>query len=85
MAVANTPRATSSAEVGRNPALKLLLQNGTGTINVISRVESRLTFVSIDKTTFRTARPNIGSAAYMQDSFPHRAYFRQTSWRNPCL
>ena len=32
-----------------------------------SRVESRLSFVSIDKTTFRTVRPNIGSAAYMEE------------------
>ena len=51
----------------------------------VSRVESRLCFVSIDKTTFRTARPNIRSAAYMEDSFPHRAYFRQMFGRNPCL
>ena len=47
-----------------------------------SRVESRLSFVSIDKTSFRTARQNIRSAAYMEDSFPHRTCFRQTSGRN---
>ena len=50
-----------------------------------SRVESLLSFVSIDKTTFRTARPNIGSAAYMEDSFPNRAYFWQTTGQNLCL
>ena len=35
MAIANTLCATSGAEVGRNPPLKSLLRNGTGTINVI--------------------------------------------------
>ena len=88
MAIANTLRATSGAEVGRNPALKSLLRNiemERAPSTSFSRVESHLSFVSTDKATFRTARPNIGSAAYMEDSFPHRAYFRQTSGRNPCL
>ena len=88
MAIANTLRATSGAEVGRNPALKSLLRNiemERASSTSFSRVESRLSFVSIDTTTFRTARPNIGSAAYMEDSFPYRAYFRQTSGRNPCI
>ena len=43
-------------------------RNGTGvTSTSFSRVESRLSFVSIDKTTFRSARPSIGSAAYTED------------------
>ena len=88
MAIANTLRATSGAEVGRNPALKSLLRNiemERAPSTSFSRVESCLTFVSIDKTIFRTARRNIGSAAYMEDSFPRCACFRQTSGRNPCL
>ena len=88
MAIANTLRATSGAEVGRNPALKSLLRNieiERAPSTSFFRVESRLSFVSIDQTTFRTARPNVGSAAYMEDSFPHRAYVRQTSGRNTCL
>ena len=88
MAVANTIRATSSAEVRRNPALKSLLLNiemEQAPSMSISRIEYYLSFVSLDKTTFQTTRPNIGSAAYMENSFPHRAYFRQTSGRNPCL
>ena len=66
---------------GQNPSG----QNINCFLTSSSRVESRLSFVSIDKTTFWTPRPNIGSAAYMEDSFPHRAYFRQTTGRNPCL
>ena len=88
MAIANTLRDTSGAEVRRNPALKSLLRNiemERAPSTSFSRIESRLSLVSIDKTTFRTARPNIGSVAYLEDSFPHRAYFRQTSGRNPCL
>ena len=80
MAIANTLRATSSAEVGRNPALKSLLRNiemEQAPSTSFSKVESHLSFLSIDKTTFRTGRPKIWSAAYMEDSFPHRAYFRQ--------
>ena len=84
MAISNTLRSTSSAEVGRNPALKSLLRN-IEIINIISSVEFHLRFVSIDKTAFRTARQNIGSAAYMEDSCPHHACFRQTLGRNPCL
>ena len=87
MAITNSLRATSGAEVGRNPALKSLLRNiemERAPSTSFSRIEFRLSFVSIDKATFRTARPNIGSAAYMEDSFPHRACFRQTSGRNPC-
>ena len=88
MAIANTLRATSSVEVGQNPALKSLHRNvemEQARSSSFSRVESHLSFISIDKTTFLTASPNIGSAAYMEDCFPHRACFRQTSGRNPCL
>ena len=35
-----------------------------------SSVESCRGFVSIDKTIFQTAGPSVGSAAYMEDSFP---------------
>ena len=41
--------------------------------------------VSIDKTTFQTARPSIRSAGNMEDSFSHGACFRQTSGLNPCF
>ena len=53
MAIANTLRATSSAEVGRNPALKSLLRNiemEQAPSMSISRVESYLSFVSFEKT-----------------------------------
>ena len=64
MAIANALRATSGAEVGRN-LLRNIEMEEAPCINVIFRLESRLSFVSIDKTTFRTARPNIGSPAYI--------------------
>ena len=77
MSITSTLRATSSAEVGRNPALKSLLRNieieqGQHQTS-FSRVKSYLNFFSIDKTTFRTARPSIRSAANMEDSFSHSA------------
>ena len=55
MAIANTLRATSSAKVGRHPALKSLLRNiemEQAPSTSFSRVEFHLSFVSIDKTTF---------------------------------
>ena len=81
-------RPISSYSRGEYPGLKSLLRNikmERAPSTSFSRVESRLSFVSINKTTFRTARPNIGSTAYMEDSFPYSAYFRQTSGRNPCF
>ena len=89
MAITSTLRAISGAEVGRNHALKSLLRNveieqGQHQTS-FSRVESYLSFVSIDKTTFRTARPSIRSAANMEDSFSRTACFQQTSGLNPCF
>jgi hypothetical protein len=55
MAIANTLRATSGAEVGRNPARKSLLRNieiEQAPSTSFSRIESYLSFVNIDKTMF---------------------------------
>ena len=88
MAVASTLHATSGAEIGRNPALKSLFRNiemERAPSKSFSRVEYRLSFVSLDNTSFRTSKPSIGSPAYMEDCFPHHVYFRQTLGRNPCF
>ena len=84
MSITSTLRTTSGEEIGRNQALKSLLRY----IEIeqsFSRVESYLSFVSIDKTTFRTARPSIRSAGNTEDSFSHGACFRQTSGISPCF
>ena len=89
MSITSTLRATSGVEVGRNHALKSLLryieiEQGQHQTS-FSRVESYLSFVSIDKTTFRTARPSIRSADNMEDSFSHSACFRETLGLNQCF
>ena len=89
MSITSTLRTNSGAEVGRNHALKSLLryieiEQGQHQTS-FSRVKSYLNFFSIDKTTFRTARPSIRSAANMEDSFSHSACFRQTLGANSML
>ena len=89
MSITSTLRNSSGVEVGWNHALKSLLryitiEQGQHQTS-FSRVESYLSFVSIDKTTFRTARPSIRSAGNMEDSFSHGPCFRQTSGLNPCF
>jgi len=75
MAITSPLRATFGMEVGWN-------QQGQ---HQHFSVESCLGFVSIDKTTFRTAGPSVRSAVYMEDSFPHRVCFLQMSGWNPCF